>query len=226
MNCWICNAEANTGEHLIKASDIRSVFGVVNPKNPLHYHTPRRRNQKVRGIKASILKSNTKICSDCNNQRTQQHDKAWEQLSKYLRSKKPPLKPGDKIRLDKVFPGNENQSMLYVHLFFLKLFGCQITEHDIPIGVQTFSYAILNSVPSRNVYIAICLRIKGNKKSVGMTDITAHKVQNRIVYAYWHYFLDNVAVKVIYVEPGERRLDLIDTWNPIKMNKYIKVTSI
>jgi hypothetical protein len=39
MRCWICSDEADSAEHLIKASDLRALFGNVSQKNPIYFHT-------------------------------------------------------------------------------------------------------------------------------------------------------------------------------------------
>ena len=133
MKCWICGNEASTGEHKTKASDLRALYDGVSQKNPLYLHTDQRKNQKVGSIKSEKFKFASLICPNCNNARTAPHDKAWEKLSKYLREKKPAIKKADPITLEKVFPGTVSTSMLNVHLFFVKLFGCAIAELKVPI---------------------------------------------------------------------------------------------
>lgn len=227
MKCWICGvAQANTGEHLIKASDIRSVFGTVAPKKPLFFHTERSRNRQVRGTKAAILKSRARICGACNNQRTQPHDRAWEKLSYFLRARQAPIKKGDRIRLQKVFPGSVKRSMLDVHLFFLKVYGCQIAEHDVPIDLGPFSEAILQTHPHPYVYLTIGPDLGKGPRSVGGSDITAAKVGDRIVYAVWFYFLDRFSVRVMYAEPGEHRQGLVDAWHPSNISKCLRIAAV
>ena len=52
MKCWICGDDANSGEHMIKASDLKSLFGHVTQMAPLYFHTDEKRNQPVAGIKS------------------------------------------------------------------------------------------------------------------------------------------------------------------------------
>ena len=61
MNCWICGSPANSGEHRIKASDLRLVFGHVSQKHPLLLHNEIQRNRPIKGIKADALKSDVLI---------------------------------------------------------------------------------------------------------------------------------------------------------------------
>lgn len=225
MECWICGADADSGEHLVKASDVRSVFGVVSQKKPLFFHTEEKRNQLIKGVKVSSLKSSAKICAKCNNQRTQPHDRAWEKLSLYLRLREPPFRVGDRVRLHKVFPGSVRDSVLGVHLYFVKIFGCQIAEHEIPIDIELFSEALLNGKPHPNIYLAICPQIDKGLKSIGRSAITTEKLGDRIVFAVWFYILDKFTVRVMYAEPGERRHGLIDAWHPSSIRKCIRISA-
>jgi hypothetical protein len=226
MKCWICGGEADTGEHLIKASDIKSVFGRVAQNNPLYFHTDKKRNQKAKGIKASILKSRAKICALCNNQRTQPHDRAWEKLSEYLRMRQPPIKSGDRVKLHKVFPGSVKRSMLAVHLYFVKIFGCQIAEHNIPIDLKPFSNAILNNEPHPFIYIAVAPVLYNDLRSIGGSNVNAEKLEEHIVYAVWYYFLDRITVRIMYSEPSENRQGLINSWHPSNVLKCLRIAVV
>lgn len=36
MNCWICGNKGDSGEHLIKASDIKGMFSDISQSNPIY----------------------------------------------------------------------------------------------------------------------------------------------------------------------------------------------
>ena len=227
MSCWICGDEAKTGEHLIKASDLRSVFGPVAQKNPVYFHTALRRNQPIGGIKSDSLKSNALICARCNNQRTQPYDLAWERLSTFLRNRKPAIRSGDWISLQRVFPGTIQESMLRVHLFFVKLFGCAIVEHKVPIDIGSFSRTILAESAHPHVFIALSPHVDlPGKRSVGYSDLETAQLGGRVVFAVWMYVLDGFSVRIIYAEPSERqRNGLVRAWHPSTVRKCIRVAS-
>lgn len=225
MNCWICGDIADSGEHLVKASDLRSIFGHVSQDRPLFFHTENRRNQFVKGIKANILKSAARICTECNNQRTQPYDRAWERLSQYLRLRNQPLRVGNRIHLHKVFPGAVQISMLRVHLYFVKRFGCEIAEHKIPIHLPALAEAILEEKAHPKIYLAFCPPVDINARGAGGSDITAVKLGERTVYAVWFYILDRLTVRVMYAEPEERRQGLADSWHPSRISKCIRVAA-
>ena len=137
MKCWICGDEASTGEHRTKKSDMRAIFGHVRQTQPVYWNSASQRNQRVKGLDARVLKFNDVLCSLCNNERTQPYDHAWEVLSTHLRSK-PKIRGGDWLDLGRIFPGVVHRSVLRVHLFFVKLFGCLIVENSIPLDVGSY----------------------------------------------------------------------------------------
>lgn len=224
MKCWICGDNANSGEHRIKASDLKSLFGHVTQKAPLYFHTDVKRNQPVAGIKSNKLKYSAPICARCNNERTQPHDRAWEQLSSYLRTRQPAIRPGDLVRLNRPFPGNVGQSMLGVHLFFVKLFGCLIVEHSIPLDIGPLSQSILHNKPHPNVWLAFCIGLQNPSiKHAGCSQVETVQLDGRIAYARWFYVVDRLAVKVIYAEPSVRHRSLVHAWHPSSIGKRVRV---
>ncbi len=44
--------------------------------------------------------------------------------------------------------------------YFLKMFGCMLTEHDVPIPTDLFAKSILNNAVHPNVYIGFGTREK------------------------------------------------------------------
>lgn len=115
-----------------------------------------RRNKAVKSLDAKILKAPIRICNDCNSARTQPHDKAWEQMSDQVRSRR--LTIGHWVRANRIFRHDTRRQMIYVHLYFLKLFGCMLCEakangHDVPIDVAPFSDAIISGRPHPEVHL-------------------------------------------------------------------------
>src|SRR5258708_1281489 len=121
--CWVCGAPATTGEHRTKKSDARAVFGRIVPDKPIMLHNSKGKNIPVRSLDAKPLKSPRSLCADCNNRRTQPHDRAWERLSAALRKRIPSMTAGQSLRANNVFPYQTSREMKNVHLYFVKLFG-------------------------------------------------------------------------------------------------------
>ena len=124
-SCWICGAAAETAEHMVKASDFRSVFGKVTQNSPAYRQSRIRPNEPIKGANAGILKFASSLCGYCNSTLTQPHDRAWQTLSEFVRGLRPRLRAGNRLPVKAAFSGNVKESMLGVHLYFLKLLGCQ-----------------------------------------------------------------------------------------------------
>lgn len=151
--CWICGNDATTGEDKTKRSDLRSAFGVPTQSNPLFLHDQQRRNRHIGSLDAELLKSPGRICSHCNNTRTQPYDLAWDKLSAALRTRTPAIAPGDIVRLNRIFPYGTAREMRNVHLYFVKLFGCHIAGNPIPLDIGGFADAIMHGRAHPCVYL-------------------------------------------------------------------------
>lgn len=215
MRCWICGGEGNTGEHLIKASDLKSHFKEISEIHPVYYHTSVKKNVEIKSLKSSKLKSDALICGRCNSNLSQPYDKAWERMSSYLRNNWGNALKKKVVPLKDVFPKNIDDSMLDVQLFFVKLFGCRIIEHEIPIDTKSFSNSFLKRSAHKNIFISIGqIRSRENIKVAGMTPIQAINFNNVPVFASWIYIVDELAVHIIYDTNRLNKKLLRQCWTP------------
>jgi hypothetical protein len=209
--CWICNQhEASSGEHKTKRSDLHAVLGSPSQDAPFYYSDLERRNRPVKSLNAKILKAPIRICEYCNTTRTQPHDRAWEHMSDRLRSR--PLKVGQWVRANSIFPHNTQLGMSNVQLFFVKLFGCMLCEakaggYDVPIDIGPFSKAIMTGRPHPEVY----LQIGKYDGLVGRSNLECLISEKGSVLGGWLYELKDIAVSVLFAQAG--RFDPSpDTW--------------
>ena len=225
MDCWICGAEGTTGEHLVKASDLRSFFGKFSQKSPLYFHTKGKRNIPVGSPRSDRFKSKAKICKTCNSATTQPYDEAWERLSAYLRENISQLRRNDRIDLSRVFPGATRKSLLHVHLYFVKLFGCLIVEHCIPIGISPFAIALRTGTPHKNIYLAFGPQLEHPKrKFAGLTPVDAVDRDGVSVFATWCYILGDIVVDVIYSAEKQYMQVVRNYWHPSQPSKMIRLS--
>jgi hypothetical protein len=224
MKCWICNKGGNSGEHTVKASDLRMHFGGVSQMKPLYYHSSIKKNIPVGSINNKRFKSKALICSHCNNQRTQPFDIAWEKLHKYLSSNWKEIEKNKKIDLSKVFPGNVKRSMIDVHLFFVKIFGCRIMENLIPINIGLFSRSLMNRLSHPHVYISIGSTM-GNPKSkyAGITQVSTCNINDIPIFATWFYTVGDITINVIYSTIGVEHKTISNSWHPKNIHKILKL---
>lgn len=224
MKCWICGKESQSAEHMIKASDINSMFGHVSQKHPLFRRVNHAPREIVQGTRSAKLKFNSRLCSHCNNARTQKHDKSWEALSKFLRERKPPIRAGAEVRLSPAFRDGVQMSMMGVHLYFLKLFGCLITDNAIPIEIQPFSEAILNEIPHPSVYLSfLSVSHPGIRRHTAITSVETVKVNSQIAAANWFYFVGPLAVNVTYAIAVSTNTRDVHLWHPSFYTKSIVI---
>jgi len=222
MKCWICGKEnATTREHRIKASDLRSLFGAPTQASPLYFHTDKRRNKKVGSLKADILKYQHLICLECNSARTQPHDQAWQYFSEMLRSRLPPLQVGDTFRLNRIFPYDTRRLMRNVHLYFVKLFGCQIVEGAIPIDISSFAQAIIEGRPHPKLYFVLGRLPDMGFHVGGGSDVHAALLDGKVAFASWLYQVNDLCVNVMYAEEWEQRQGLEHAWHPRSAEKRL-----
>lgn len=215
--CWICGESATTREHRTKRSDLRDVFGLPTQTEPLYFHNAKMKNRPIGSLNAKVLKSPSLICANCNNAHTQPHDRAWEQMSRFLRTRIQANALGAVVRANRIFKYDTAREMRNVHLYFVKIFGCHILEAAIPIDVATFSNAILNEKACPYVYLKFGRDpLLNDNAMTGMSDIESdlRASDGSCAFATWFYFLDGLAVNVMFAADGEKREGLIDAWHP------------
>ena len=130
MKCWICGNPADSREHGPKASDLKMLFPKVSQQSPIYTKNKEGKIIRIGSLNSDKLKWDNKLCHTCNTTRTQRYDLAWQALSTYLQEESNRLKT--EINFVDIFPEPSNNSMLDVHLYFVKMFGCIVVEHIIP----------------------------------------------------------------------------------------------
>lgn len=207
---------------MLKASDARDLFGHITQALPIYLRVGDNPHEVVRGIDTGKLKFDSLICEPCNNARTSQRDRSWQVLSEFLRHSDTPILPGMCIRFGNVFPNARRESMLGVHLYFLKLFGCLVLQQKAPINIQPFARSLLRGVAHPNVYLSfIALPHPKFHSQAALTFIYTASVHDRVVLATWSYFVGRVAVNVTYVESVRTRSKNVHLWHPSSSAKSL-----
>lgn len=160
MKCWICGLnDADSREHLIKASDIRDLFGNISQQKPIFNHILDSKyqiiskNKQIGSSKSDKLKLNASLCKKCNSDQTSQFDDAWMKLCRHLSHQRLDTQNNLKIRLGKVFPYKIYENALFVHLYFVKHFGCRIIDSDTPIDTKEFAQALKDKKPCKSIFL-------------------------------------------------------------------------
>lgn len=224
MDCWICGAPATTGEHKSKQSDLRAVLGKPTQARPFYYHDKNVRNRPIGSYRGDFLKSQSRLCAPCNNQRTQPHDLAWEQMSEWLRTRTPRIRPGDFVRADRIYPLGATREMRNVQLYFTKLTGCHLVEAGVKFDQAALAKSILTGKPNPCIHLKFGISRTG--LLLGMSDLKADALvsDSSLAFAVWIYSLEALVVHVMYAIAGERRDGLLNAWRPRSgSNRFILV---
>lgn len=213
--CWICGVDnPTTREHKIKSSDLSSLYGKPTQENPLYLHKNMHLNKRVGSLDSDILKYKHHICKNCNNSMTQPYDLAWAQYSEFIRFKSPSSRPKDVIRFNRIFPYKTKLHMLRVHLYFVKLFGCQIIDNNIPIDIEPFSSALVEAKPHEDLYISFGKSLGFPQCYAEISDIHLEKLNGKVAFASLLYRIGDLSVMVMYAQKGEKRQGLEHAWHP------------
>lgn len=206
--CWICREEpANSREHIIKKSDIKTAYGIVNESDQLVYtnseYDDKRENKhsryKLSSIDSKVLKTKKVICRKCNDTLSQPYDRAWEQFSSNLKRYLSINARPKRIPENLVLSENSTNVLQNVHLFFVKLFGCYIAHLDIPIDTYEFARSVVSATPNSNVYLEFGLWSENLRDQViGIGGIEAKEFNGKIVLATFVYDVADFAVVVTY----------------------------
>ena len=223
MSCWICGNDGTTGEHLIKASDLKYYFGNVTTKDPVYFNKDER-SWVMQSINSKFVKSDAKICNSCNSDKSQPFDKDWELLSKYIHDNFNQLASNKKIKLSNVFPGRKTEAMLNVHLYFCKLFGCRLAAETTPLKLEPFREAITNTTACDNLFIEIG-RWDPKNRTAGISSIQAIEESGKPIVVWWFYIVGNVAVYISFCFKPEIKKLIKNCWHPNSIGKYVSFYS-
>ena len=220
--CWICGNEADSGEHIPKASDLKSYFGVVTSKKPIYQHVDPLINRKINGINSKRLKSATRLCANCNNSLTQCFDNSWVRLSEYMVGNAAMMFRVKYINMSKVFLGATRRNALNVHLYFVKLFGCKLLEENPEIDITSFSKSILQKIPHPSVYFVVC-PTPVHFRFTNVSSIEYDSTEGLIRFAAWTYTLAPVTVRIEYADSALGAKPSSCAWHPSRHSKILKI---
>lgn len=224
MSCWICSDPADTGEHMIKVSDLKALFGHTTQDKPLFRRVNSGPQEKVPGVRSEKLKFRTRLCAYCNNSRTQAHDKSWEALATFLRQRNPQVRPGEVVRVARAFNNGIRPGLLGVHLYFAKLTGCLVLDGGVPLDTRSLAEAILHNRPHPNLYLSfLAVTNRRFNRDAFVTPVETITIGGELSGAQWFYFVGRIAVHVTYAKALHNRKKQGQLWHPSDSEKTIVI---
>lgn len=226
LTCWICGDDADSREHLVKASDLRQTFGPVSLEAPLFFHDDSVKNRKFGSVKSDLVKSAKVLCRRCNDTRTQPYDDDWATLSAELARRSRTVSKSSRIKLRRLFPGRSRKAARNIHLYFVKLFGCRIVGENIPMSIEPFAQAIQKETLCDGLSLIFC---RDAMHKVGahafLSAIQARQVGTRIDCAGWTYALDRFYVEVMWFRNLRNFVGVKGHWRPDQNGTVIKLVA-
>ncbi len=223
--CWICQINiADSGEHIIKKTDLKHVYGNASQKSPVYTRKDGKKTKPIGSINSNLFKYERVICEKCNNNITQNHDNSWEVLSDFLHNNWDDIKINNGFKLNKIFPSDPEEHMIFVQLFFIKLLGCKIAESGNDFCLKSFSAAINSGNEHPDVYISF--RDSQKNDYTASADIDAFKDGNgNFVYLHWFYTIGSFSVDVIYTK-NISNINLNGAKKPSDMNDFVSLSKL
>jgi hypothetical protein len=123
-------------------------------------------------------------------------------LSRELRKRLRSLSDGKKLRAETVFPYDTRRHMLGVHLFFVKLLGCELADSELsPFDLSRLSSAVMNERPHPSFYLQFGYgATMGNALHMGTSDISIDALSNGAKFGMWAYSAGGFSAMVALVE--------------------------
>lgn len=208
-------------------SDLRLMYAPPSQNEPLR-HWREGRIKPIGSFNSKALKLAGTLCQPCNTTRTQPFDRAWEELSRALYERWPGVRVGDDIRTNRIFWYDTWTQMLRMHLFFLKLWGCHMFEKKATaFGLEGFANAIQNETAHPHVYIRFGVNMVVPKRIhlLGCGDMHADmdSADKTCRSAIWTYYVDRLALSIIYAQPGHEPASVKEAWHPSHSTTNIRL---
>jgi hypothetical protein len=124
--CWICGVAADSAEHVFKARDLKRLFdadGYDSEKLPFHFSHDG--YSRIQGPKSKKMKYLKVICQKCNNDRTSDFDKAYDQFSDWCETNQSAYGM-NQMNLREIFGENYSEGIDKLRRYCAKSLGCQL----------------------------------------------------------------------------------------------------
>lgn len=129
--CWICGNLANSGEHKVKKSILKSLYqeGFDN-KTMLHFKNGQ--YLKIQGANSKKLKYFV-LCDECNNSKTQPFDLAFDKFIDYALNNSKGIIEKRFINFYDIYGNDFPKEQANLFKYFVKIFGCDLSDNGFEV---------------------------------------------------------------------------------------------
>lgn len=136
--CWWCGKQADSQEHRHKKSDVKHIFGNKFEGEPIII---RDNNQKeVQGPDSKLLKFEKVLCQDCNNNRSQPFDRAYDLFVRYVLNNYNEILDKRIIDFNDIVKTDTINFKYNVFRYFTKVFCCRLASNNISIKPELIEF--------------------------------------------------------------------------------------
>ena len=144
MNCWICGKVADSREHKFKKSFLTSRYGKGSfDKTGGLVYLNESIQINIQGPEQKHLKFEKTLCSECNNEKTQPFDKAYDQFYHFVYINEQNILHKRFIDFQDVYGTNWQNQQRNLFKYLVKLFGCKIVEANLPVPTDLIELLFL-----------------------------------------------------------------------------------
>lgn len=156
-SCWICGAEATTGEHMQKKTDVTAMFGTGTFAKVVKHDYDKKTKVPIQGARAAALKYDKNLCGNCNNTRTQPFDRAYTTFCDYVRENFSALQRTLTLNTNLIFGKSvARKERRNLFLYFIKAFGCQLNDKNLAVP-RMLREALLGRNYDSSFRVSVCL---------------------------------------------------------------------
>ena len=218
--CWICLQNvANSNEHMFKKSVLKLLYG--NQFNNVFKFNKNEKPLPVQSIGSDQLTYENIICTDCNNNITSKHDKAFHLLTTKIYSSFDRLTAFGQFDISDLLNSKTPNDLIWIQLYFAKIFGCEVSQYLRNPGIKEklnlskIANSILNNKTSNKLSISfgfhrINLHGKVRLNSPEL-DCLFRKGGRTVIKAKWFFTFGNIVFAIKYSEIPEFE---DSWWNP------------
>lgn len=126
--CWWCGDLADSREHIFKKSILKKQYGLKDFKSIMQYNGKRKR---IQGPSQDDLKFRPNLCQKCNNSRSSEFDKIYDEFLRQIESRFEQFHSEKQINWEELFGSEWSLKKRFLLKYFVKHIGCRLSHDNL-----------------------------------------------------------------------------------------------